>query len=60
MAIRGYIVGQGYIGLAGMSRKERAKGVKISKKNKARAEFWKRYAESHPRITDPAVEVAKT
>ena len=44
----------------GASHEQRGMMIQATKKKKARADFWKRYAESHPRMTDPAVKVAKT
>ena len=53
MALRGHTVGtrNGYIDAwhAGASREQRGMMIQATKKKKARAEFWKKYAEKHPK-----------
>ena len=48
--MRGYVVGGGWVGCpAGSSPWQRAIMIEAAKKKKKRADFWKKYAEKHPK-----------
>ncbi len=51
MSLRGYVMGQGFVGTACNSPKDNAIYKIMAEKKKKRREFWDNYARNHPPMT---------